>query len=65
MPALTINMMFFAALGLTCYCHGHCPHTNPDVNGTCVAKPGAKCFSAVEMVSDPDTNEVFPERTYG
>ena len=56
---------YFAAYGLTCYCQGHCPHTSPEESGTCQAKPGARCFAAVEMVTDPDTDEPVPERTYG
>jgi len=49
--------------GLTCFCLGHCPDNK--LNGTCVAPPGAPCFSAVEEVLDPITNELVPERTYG
>ena len=43
------------------------PHypNDPSKNGTCEAKPGAKCFSAVEEVLDPKTGLLVPERTYG
>jgi bone morphogenetic protein receptor type-1B len=59
--------IFAGANALTCFCLGHCPqHPNdPSKNGTCTAKPGAKCFSAVEEVLDLDTNRLVPERTYG
>ena len=60
-----LNIHDFSASGLICYCHGHCPDTSPDLSGQCFAKAGAKCFAAVEMVTDPDTNEILPERTYG
>ena len=63
---------------LTCYCLGHCrrPSENetvptgwePDPDGSgswCAAKPGAKCFSAVEQVYDPGSESLVPERTYG
>lgn len=33
--------------------------------GTCLAKPGAKCFSAVEQMSDPLTGHVADMRSYG
>lgn len=48
---------------LRCFCLGHCPDGRH--NGTCVARPQAKCFSAVEEVYDPDTGNLVPERTYG
>lgn len=56
-----------AGSALTCFCLGHCPDfpNDPSKNGTCEAKPGAKCFSAVEEVLDPDTHRLIPERTYG
>lgn len=55
------------AKALTCYCLGHCPqHPNdPTKPGICQAKPGAKCFAAVEEVLDPETGRYEPERTYG
>ena len=73
-----IKSHFFSVCALTCYCLGHCQ--NPHVNETsiaeedlrdlgegayCVAKPGARCFSAVEQVYDPRTETLVPERTYG
>ena len=46
---------------------GHCPqHPNdPTKAGTCEAKPGAKCFSAVQEVLDPSSGQLVEERTYG
>ena len=57
----------FSGNALTCFCLGHCPHfpNDPSRNGTCEAKPGAKCFAAVEEVFDPNTGLYVPERTYG
>ena len=59
--------MYVTAKALTCYCLGHCPQHPNDFNkpGTCEAKPGAKCFAAVQEVLDPETGELVPERTYG
>ena len=59
--------LFFSGNALTCFCLGHCPHfpNDPSRNGTCEAKPGAKCFAAVEEVFDPNTGLYVPERTYG
>ena len=34
--------------GLTCFCLGHCPDNK--LNGTCVAPPGAPCFSGDKIV---------------
>ncbi|XP_046405242.1 bone morphogenetic protein receptor type-1B [Ischnura elegans] len=48
---------------VTCYCDGHCPDNV--ANGTCTARPGSHCFSAVEEVYNPDTGSWGPERTYG
>ena len=58
---------FFTGYALTCFCLGHCPKfpNDPSKNGTCEAKPGAKCFSAVEEVYDPESGKYEPERTYG
>ena len=56
--------------GLTCYCSGHCPpdHHNggeaPET-GTCVARLGAKCFTAVREVVDEATGEARPAFSYG
>jgi len=56
--------------GLTCYCSGHCPpdHHNggeaPET-GTCVARLGAKCFTAVREVVDEATGEASPSFSYG
>ena len=57
----------FSVNALTCFCLGHCPHfpNDPSRNGTCEAKPGAKCIAAVEEVFDPNTGLDVPERTYG
>ena len=56
--------------GLTCYCSGHCPpdHSGGEApeTGTCIARLGAKCFTAVrEVVVDEATGETAPEYTYG
>jgi len=48
---------------IVCFCLGHCPDNQ--LNGTCLAPPGAPCFSAVEEVLDVETNRLVPERTYG
>ena len=37
----------------------------PDGGSWCLAKPGARCFSAVEQVYDPGSGSNVPERTYG
>ena len=52
---------------LTCFCRGHCPDSplDPLKNGTCQAKEGAYCFTAVEEVLDPITMHYVPEQTYG
>ena len=64
---LHIKMVLLTAKALTCYCLGHCPqHPNdPTKPGICQAKPGAKCFAAVQEVLDPETGRYEPERTYG
>lgn len=56
---------FLPAGSLLCHCLGHCPPSSTGNNGTCVAKPGAKCFAAVEEVLDPLTDELVAERTFG
>ncbi|RZF49102.1 hypothetical protein LSTR_LSTR008388 [Laodelphax striatellus] len=48
---------------LVCYCEGHCP--DDAYNGTCTARPGSQCFSAVEEVYNSETRKFEPERTYG
>ncbi|XP_076289487.1 bone morphogenetic protein receptor type-1B-like [Lasioglossum baleicum] len=48
------------ALGITCYCKGHCPDDRQ--NGTC---EGGYCFSAVEEFWDADTGEYVPEWLFG
>ena len=56
--------------GLTCYCSGHCPPDHsiggaaPET-GTCVARLGAKCFTAVREVVDEATGEARPAFSYG
>lgn len=50
-------------MGITCYCDGHCPDDRQ--NGTCEAKPGGHCFSAVEEQRDPETGEYYPEWSFG
>ncbi|XP_054266170.1 bone morphogenetic protein receptor type-1B-like [Macrosteles quadrilineatus] len=49
--------------GILCYCEGHCPDGLH--NGTCEAKPGSQCFSAVEDVYNLETGNYEEERTYG
>lgn len=53
----------FLVFGILCYCEGHCPDGLH--NGTCVAKPGSQCFSAVEDVINHETGKMETERTYG
>ncbi|KAG8239805.1 hypothetical protein J437_LFUL019276, partial [Ladona fulva] len=49
--------------GVTCYCAVHCPDNA--ANGTCEAKPGSHCFSAVEDAYNAETGRMEPQRTYG
>ncbi len=55
--------------GLRCFCNGHnCPHhDNADLsfNATCLARPGASCFAAVEEVRDVQSGQLVAERAYG
>uniref|UniRef100_A0A1B6KQH1 receptor protein serine/threonine kinase n=1 Tax=Graphocephala atropunctata TaxID=36148 RepID=A0A1B6KQH1_9HEMI len=51
------------ACGMLCYCEGHCPGGLH--NGTCLAKPGSQCFSAVEEFYNYETSQWEPERTFG
>jgi len=65
--AVAVLKQISPGYALTCFCLGHCPKfpNDPSKNGTCEAKPGAKCFSAVEEVYDPESGKYEPERTYG
>ncbi|CAK9796628.1 Bone morphogenetic protein receptor type-1B [Anthophora plagiata] len=54
---------FVCALGITCYCEGHCPDDRQ--NGTCEGRPGGHCFSAVEEVWDAESGEYVPEWSFG
>ncbi|XP_003491200.1 bone morphogenetic protein receptor type-1B isoform X1 [Bombus impatiens] len=54
---------FVCALGITCYCEGHCPDDRE--NGTCEGRPGGHCFSAVEEVWDAESGEYVPEWSFG
>lgn len=53
----------FYFVGLACYCDGSCPGNTQ--NGTCEARPGGQCFSAVEEVIDDITGQVEPEYSFG
>ncbi|XP_075238301.1 serine/threonine receptor kinase thickveins isoform X2 [Lycorma delicatula] len=61
--------MYFAIVGsssttgIICYCEGHCP--NGAQNGTCVAKLGSYCFSAVQEEYNSETKTYEPELSYG
>lgn len=55
--------LFLLALGITCYCEGHCPDDRQ--NGTCEGRPGGHCFSAVEEVWDAEAGEYVPEWSFG
>lgn len=55
-------VVIISVVGILCYCEGHCPY---DHNGTCLAKPGSQCFSAVEEVYNHETGQYEPERSYG
>ncbi|RWS29463.1 bone morphogenetic protein receptor type-1B-like isoform X1 [Leptotrombidium deliense] len=49
---------------LTCFCGNQC--ADPSIsNGTCVAKIGSYCFTAVEQVFNPDNGYFENEYTYG
>ncbi|XP_059097995.1 bone morphogenetic protein receptor type-1B-like [Tigriopus californicus] len=53
---------------LLCHCEGHCPPpalSEGLPNNTCLARVGAKCFSAVEEVYDLEAGRLVAERTYG
>lgn len=50
-------------MGVTCYCEGQCPDGRQ--NGTCEARPGAHCFSAIEEVWDKERNEYIGELSFG
>ncbi len=48
---------------MLCFCQNHCP--SGEANGTCVARPGARCFAAVEELIDRATGKVIVEWTAG
>lgn len=49
--------------GVLCYCEGNCPEDQQ--NGTCAAKPGSQCFSAIEEVYNYESGQYEPEISYG
>uniref|UniRef100_A0A1B6BX14 receptor protein serine/threonine kinase n=1 Tax=Clastoptera arizonana TaxID=38151 RepID=A0A1B6BX14_9HEMI len=49
--------------GVLCYCEGNCPEDQQ--NGTCLAKPGSQCFSAIVEVYNQENGLYEPEISYG
>ncbi|XP_013775412.1 bone morphogenetic protein receptor type-1B-like [Limulus polyphemus] len=65
--SVTLVVIFYSlkskVSGLKCYCVQHCP--NNELEGTCTARKGGRCFSAVEEVVNMATGQLEAERTYG
>lgn len=51
-------------MGLTCYCENYCPEIDR-FNGTCEGDETSYCFSAIELIFDPELNAHKEYRTFG
>ncbi|XP_060523087.1 bone morphogenetic protein receptor type-1B-like [Cylas formicarius] len=48
---------------IKCYCEGYCP--SGEDSGTCVTRPGGRCFTSIEIHVDDDGNDLPPLYFYG